>query len=293
MKQSSLFIFTVVFFAFFSLPLMGDDLFDLDSGMGPADPTAEAAPASEAAPAEAASEAEPVKQADEAPKTANLEIGEAAADSEAEKELRDLNIEKKKQIKVVQRKDFTKDKRFELGIDLGVVSGDWEDLLAVGARFAYHFNEYLALQARFLYGAVSWENETLKQADEADAYVAKSNMMLTTGLSVVFTPFYGKLSVFGNIIPKYDVDVSAGAYYYRTIAEDKNKSVDRMENNNGAFQIGLAPRIFLGKSASLSLNFDWFIMKDKRPKQEGGSSAYLKSDFLFTINASMFLPFAK
>lgn len=287
MKHINVFALTMAFLALFSFQVLADDLFDLDSGASaPEEAAAEDENGGEAAPAEGAAAAE-------APKTAKLEVGEAAADSEGEKELRDLNVEKKKQIKVVQKKDFTKDKRFELGIDVGFVCGDWEDLFAVGIRAAYHFNEYIALQARFLYGAVSWENETLKQASEADAYVAKSNMMLTAGASVMFTPFYGKISIFGDIIPKYDLNVSIGGYYYRTIAQDKNKSVKKMENNDGAFQIGFAPRIFLGKNASLSLNFDWFIMKDKRPKQEGGSSAYLKSDFMFTINASMFLPFAK
>ena len=288
MKHSKLVALTLAFFAFVSFQVFADDLFDLDGGAaGPEDPTA-----AEAAPAEdgEANAAEAPQNAD-APKTAQLDAGAASADSESEKELRDLNVEKKKQIKVVQKKDFTKDKRFELGIDIGFACGDWEDLLAVGIRMAYHFNEYIALQARFLYGAVSWENETLKQAKEADAYVAKSNLMLTGGASAVFTPFYGKLSVFGDIIPKYDLNASVGVYYYRTVAE--GEGVKKMNNNNVAFQVGFAPRIFLGKNASLSLNFDWFIMKDKRPKQEGGSSAYLKSDFLFTINASMFLPFAK
>ena len=286
MKHSKLVALTLAFFAFVSFQVFADDLFDLDGGSaGPEDSSAAEAPAEDG---EAAAEA---PQNADAPKTAQLDVNASAADSESEQELRDLNVEKKKQIKVVQKKDFTKDGRFELGIDIGFACGDWEDLLAVGIRAAYHFNEYIALQARFLYGAVSWENETLKQAKEADAYVAKSNLMLMGGASAVFTPFYGKLSVFGDIIPKYDLNASVGVYYYRTVAE--GEGVKKMNNNNVAFQVGFAPRIFLGKNASLSLNFDWFIMKDKRPKQEGGSSAYLKSDFLFTINASMFLPFAK
>ena len=284
MKHSKLVAFTLAFFAIFSFQVFADDLFDLDSGStGPEDPTASEAPAENAD--------APVTDAapSDAPKTAKLDTN-AAMDSESEAELRDLNIEKKKQIKVVQKKDFMKDGRFELGIDVGFACGDWEDLLAVGIRAAYHFNDYIALQARFLYGAVSWDNETLKQAKEADAYVAKSNLMLTAGASAVFTPFYGKLSVFGDFIPKYDLNASIGVYYYRTVAD--GEGVDKMNNNDVAFQVGFAPRIFLAKSATLSLNFDWFIMKDKRPKQEGGSQSYLKSDFLFTINASMFLPFA-
>jgi len=288
MKHSKLVALTLAFFAFVSFQVFADDLFDLDGGAtGPEDPTA----AAEAAPAEEAGDPAAEAPKTDAPKTAQLDVNASAADTESEQELRDLNIEKKKQIKVVQKKDFMKDKRFELGIDIGFACGDWEDLLAVGIRAAYHFNEYIALQVRFLYGAVSWENETLKQAKEADAYVAKSNLMLTAGASAVFTPLYGKLSVFGDFIPKYDLNASVGVYYYRTVAD--GEGVDKMNNNDIAFQVGFAPRIFLGKNASLSLNFDWFIMKDKRPKQEGGSTAYLKSDFLFTINASMFLPFAK
>jgi outer membrane beta-barrel protein len=263
---------------------MGDDLFDLE-GSGPAAPeeaTADEAPPAEDAPAEVAPEA---KKA--APKTAELEVGEAAADSEKEKELRDLNIEKKKKIKVVQKKDFFKDGRFEMGIDVGLVSGDWEGVLVVGARMAYHINEYIAIQGRFLYGAVSWENETLKQAKEVDAYVAKSNIVMAGGLSVMFTPFYGKLSLFGDMIPKYDINVSAGGFYYQTKAEGSKT----ITNHKGAFQIGFAPRFFLGKNASISLNCDWFILKDKRPREDKTESAYLKSDFMFTVNASMFLPF--
>ena len=286
MKHSKLVAFTLAFFAIFSFQVFADDLFDLDSSStGPEEPAAADAPAEDGVKNDAEAPADA-----NAPKTAQLDVNASAADSEAEAELRDLNIEKKKQIKVVQKKEFMKAKRFELGIDVGFACSDWEDLLAVGIRAAYHFNEYIALQARFLYGAVSWENETLKQAKEADAYVAKSNMMLMGGASAVFTPFYGKLSVFGDFIPKYDINASVGVYYYRTVAD--GEGVKTMKNNNVAFQVGFAPRIFLGKNASLSLNFDWFIMKDKRPKEAGGSSSYLKSDFLFAINASMFLPFA-
>jgi outer membrane beta-barrel protein len=292
MRHSRLSFITVILIVLFSFTVFSDDLFDLDSGFGSTDDETEEAPASSIFDAEPAAPAEK-EAAKEAPKTAQLEVGAAAADTEGEKELRDLSVERKKKIKVVQRKEFYKDGRFEIGVDVGMISGDWENVLVVGARMAYHFNEYLALQGRFLYGAVSWENETLKQADEADAYVAKSNMTMSGGLSLVFTPFYGKLSIFGDIIPKYDINVSAGGYFYQTKAEDKNQSVKALTNNNGAFQIGFAPRIFLGKNASLSVNSDWFIMKDTRPKQEGGDAAYLKSDFMITLNVSMLLPFAK
>lgn len=284
MKHSRLSIFTIVFIVCISFPAMGDDLFDLEGGgpEAPGEATADEAPPAEDATAKAAPEAKK-----DAPKTAQLEVGEAAADQEKEKELRDLNIEKKKQIKVVQKKDFFKDGRFEMGIDVGLVSGDWEGVFVVGARMAYHINEYIAVQGRFLYGAVSWENETLKQANEVDAYVAKSNLVMAGGLSVMFTPFYGKLSLFGDMIPKYDINITAGGFYYQTEAEGSKT----ITNHNGAFQVGFAPRFFLGKNASISLNCDWFIMKDKRPKEDKTESVYLKSDFMFTINASMFLPF--
>ncbi|MGI6393892.1 MAG: hypothetical protein ACOX2F_04055 [bacterium] len=285
MKHSRLSIFTIAILVFTSFSLFGDDLFDLDGGSGFDEP------AEEAQSEEKAEEPTQDVEATEAPQTAQLEIGTAAADSEAEKELRDLNVEKKKKIKVVQKKDFHKDGRFEMGVDFGLINGDWEDVLVVGARLAYHINEYIAIQGRFLYGAVSWENETIKQAHEADAYVAKSNMVMAGGLAAVFTPFYGKLSIFGDMIPKYDINVSAGGFYYQTKAGDKNARIQT--NHNFAFQLGLAPRIFLGKNASLSLNCDWFLMKDERPKLYGGSSSYLKTDFMFTVNASMFLPFAK
>ncbi len=287
MRHSRLSFISVVLVVLISFPVWGDDLFDLDSGFGFEDEEeAEASSIFDAEP-----EAKPKEEAKAAPQTARLEIGEAAADVEGEKELRDLSIERRRRIKVVQRKEFHKAGRFEIGVDVGMIGGDWENVLVAGARMAYHLNEHLALQGRFLYGAVSWENETLKQADEADAYVAKSNMTLAGGLSLVFTPFYGKLSFFGNFIPKYDINVSAGGFFYQTRAEDKHQSVDAITNNNGAFQIGFAPRFFIGKNASLSVNCDWFIMKDTRPRQEGGESSYLKSDFMVTLNASMFLPF--
>ncbi len=288
MRHSRLSFITVILIVLFSFTVFGDDLFDLDSGFGFSDEEEDTPSSSifdtEPAPA-------PKDEAKAAPRTAQLQIGEAAADTEAEAELRDLSVERKSRIKVVQRKEFHKDGRFEIGIDAGMISGDWEGVLVVGARMAYHFNEYLALQGRFLYGAVSWENETLKQADEADAYVAKSNMTMAGGLSLVFSPIYGKVSLFGDIIPKYDINISAGGYFYQTKAEDKNQSVRPLTNNNGAFQIGFAPRIFLGKNASLSVCSDWFIMKDTRPRQEGGNTKYLKSDFMVTLNLSMLLPF--
>ncbi len=274
----------------FSFVLSADDLFDLDSNGGGVSPSESSDSATKD---ESKDSVAPEKATTPvATKTASVDMKKAVADKEAEKKLRQLTIKEKDRIKVVQEKEFVKDGRFELGFDLGYISGDWDNVMTVGARAAFHFNEYLALRGRFLYGVVPMAKDTRNQVEDTkdglNSSVSSSTMTLTGGASVVFSPIYGKISIFGNIIPKYDLNVSLGAFYYKTNLEYNKKSED---SNNIAIKPGFEAKIFLNKNFTLNLSCDWFMMKDSRFSHAGGKTSYLKTDFMFSTSISMFLPF--
>jgi len=274
----------------FSFVLSADDLFDLDSNGGASSP----ADSSDAVASDSAKDSVVAekKATPKIAKTASVDMKKAVADKEAEKKLRQLTIKEKDKIKVVQEKEFTKDGRFELGFDLGYISGDWDNVMTVGARASFHFNEYLALRGRFLYGVVPMAKDTRNQVEDTkdglNSSVSSSTMTLTGGASVVFSPIYGKVSVFGNMIPKYDLNISLGAFFYQTNLEYNKKSET---SKNIAIKPGVEAKVFLNKNFTLNLGFDWFMMKDNRFSHAGGKTSYLKTDFMFSASVSMFLPF--
>ncbi len=288
MKHNTVCVIVLLFVIFGIGGLNAGDLFELDGAA-----TTEEQPKDGAAPADGAApvpgEEQKAPEQANAPQTANLSITEAAADPKAEKELRQLTVEKKQKIKVVEKKEYYKDGRFELGVGFGLISGDWHNVLVPSVQFSYNINEMFAVQGRFIYGAVAIKRETMKQVDEVNANVATSNLSLAGGANFVFTPLYGKMSFFGNWIPKYDLSFNLGGFFYQVNAEKDNV---KTTGNNFAVDLGFFGRIFFTNNFFASLNCDWFMMQDKRKNKVGGEVAYLKTDFLFTVNVGMFLPFA-
>lgn len=297
MKQRRLTTLTFLFFILFSFSVFAGDLFELEGGGDDAGATKEPAAGVDGKAKEGDAAQQGVPQAekkDATPETAKLAVSDVAADPQMEKQMRGLNVEKKKKIKVVQKKDFFKDGRFEMGLGVGVINGDWDNVYVGGLNVAYHINEYFAVQGKFLYGFATTERDSrvqVEDANELNSHVSSSTMKMAGGASVVFSPLYGKLSVFGNWIPKYDVNVNLGGYFYQVSLDN---GTQKENGNNFAVDAGFAGRIFLTNNFTLSLNLDWFMMQDKRLKLEGtGKKAYLKTDMLFTVNFGMFLPFDK
>jgi len=256
MKQMRMVILTVFFAMVISFNLSAADLFDLEGGAAD-DPTKAETPA------EASTEtpSEPGKDAavPEA-QTANLAVSQAVADPAAEKEMRELSIEKQKKVKVVQKREFYKEGRFEMSVGVGFIVGDWDDSMTVGTRLAYNINDLFAIQGQFFYAAIDWARETRKQVDELNAEISSSNAVMAGGLSVVFTPFYGKLSLFGDFIPKYDINVSLGGNYYQVLLEKGTKT---KTGHNFAVNAGFGARFFITNNFFFLFNFDWFLMQDE------------------------------
>ncbi len=281
MRERRLAIFVWVLAFLFSMSLNAGDLFDLEGG-------------SEEEKEETKEEVkdegdEEQKKESTAPKTASLSEKDVKVDPKKEEKMRSLNINEKKKIKVVQKKYVEKDGRFEIGAGVGFINGDWDNVIAGSAHVTYHITEHFALKGRFLYGAVATERETREQVEEVDAAISSSNMKLAGGLSVLMTPFYGKLSLFGNYTPKFDVNVALGGYYYQVEQEMGKETEDK---GNFAVNAGLGFKLFLTKNFAVDFLCDWFAMQDERKKSGGEAKrSYLKTDLLFTVNFSMLLPF--
>lgn len=296
MKQMRLAVLTVLFACAFSFNLTAADLFDLEGGAAPEGAPAEGAPADGTSPADGGASAEgvPGDTGPAAPEaqTANLAVSQAAADPKLEKEMRELSVDKKKKIKVVQKREFYKEGRAELAVGVGFIVGDWDDSMTVGAQVAYNINDLFAIQGHFFYAPINWERETRKQVNELNAEVSSSNVVMAGGLSVIFTPFYGKLSLLGNFIPKYDLNVSLGGNYYQVLLQ---KGSREETGHRFAVNAGFGARFFITNNFFLSLNLDWYLMGDERFKlgaTTNAKSSYLKTDTLFSVNFGMFLPFA-
>lgn len=285
MKKRIFSVLALVLVLFFAAELVAaDDLFDLNSTSSGSDTTADTEEV-------ASTETKAVKE-DVAPQTADLSVKDAMADKKGEKELRELQIIKDDKIKVVQKKDFSKDGRFELGVGVGAAFNDWNNIFTVGLNFGYHFNEYLGLHVRGLYGAAVIDKsfkENVEGVNGDAALISTSNLKYAGGLAFEFSPIYGKMSLFGNAIAKYDLSVLAGASYYVVETEHLEESET---NGNISADLGVAGKLFLGSNFAVNCNLDWHMMSDDRFKIEGsGKENYVKTDFVFLLGASMFFPF--
>ncbi len=188
MKERKIAVLVWVFVVLFSFSLNAADLFDLEGGTeegGKAGTeNAEKGGADAAAPAGEVKDGE--KKDENAPKAATVNAAQVATNPEAEKEMSALVVEEKDKLKVVQKREFTKDGRFEIGIGGGMISGDWDNIVAGKAHIAYHLTENFALKGQFVYGAVSMDRDTRKQVEtEFSSNVSSSKMKMAGGLDVV------------------------------------------------------------------------------------------------------------
>lgn len=154
------------------------------------------------------------------------------------------------ELRVVRNRTYTKAGKIEVGGFLGITNTNpFLSVKNLGLSLGYNFTEYLGFEIDYWHYSVSassaattFENET---AAEGTPHVADSNDPKDfVGGELLYSPIYGKLSLFGRAIIYYDLHLLGGAGETFTEAGTYLTPV-----------AGIGQQIWLTKQLSLRLDF--------------------------------------
>lgn len=117
---------------------------------------------------------------------------------------------KRRLIKTLQRKNFLKIGRFEVGPHLGFVTNDpFINRYLIGANAGYHITEVfgLELQGTFSpdFGTGDWKPITEQLVEENRVSPDISKIIWFMSMNAQFSPIYGKIAVVGRKIINFDM----------------------------------------------------------------------------------------
>lgn len=189
---------------------------------------------------------------------------ETAPSSDAEKVNVDIIKEKywakgeESELGVVQNRQYSKSKKFQLGLFGGFVTSDpFLSTKALGLSLAYHLSEYVGV------GLVYWKDfvsasTALQTFEESRGATANTNKpRYTIGAEALFSMIYGKLSLLGKAIIYYDLHLTAGGGITNT--------------ESGTYvspHIGIGQRFYLTEKWSLRLDYRMLYYNEKILEKE-------------------------
>lgn len=186
--------------------------------------------------------------------------------------------------------------RFEVTPQVGFTYlQDFKHAFLVGVRAEYHALEWLSFGVFFDYAAVSWHTgltqeieSTLPSSLNTNTLVdpspskqvmtdALDTLQFKTGVYVAYTPWFGKLSLFGKIFAKFDLHILAGMGFvmlkkgkFRTsnfddTCADTTRLCFKRNKDNGGFKygplVGFGLRFWALKWIAVSFTFHSIFIK--------------------------------
>jgi len=137
---------------------------------------------------------------------------------------------KKREVKVVQRRSFTKDGKIDVTLSGGVVPND--DFLVyylTGLQVGYHFAESFSVEGSFYkaFNQPSGLGDYLKESDIGlkDAQI-REFIQFFYNVSVLWSPIYGKISVLGQKLAHFGLYTGLGIGMMHTEGYDSPLNPD-------------------------------------------------------------------
>lgn len=176
----------------------------------------DAAPA-EAAPGAAAAQNEP-PAGDTQPDTAAEDDSATEAEKALEKDLA-LFWGTRRQIKVVQKRLYEKDGRFEAALFGGIIpNDDFIVYFPTGVRAGYHFSEAFSVEGSFAYAFDSDTDLSKFLVDEIGLKRAdiQEVIQMYYNVDILWAPIYGKISLLGAKLAHFETFVGVGFGAFHT-----------------------------------------------------------------------------
>lgn len=207
-------------------------------------------------------------------------------EAQADADLREL--EKFKDIAVIQKKFLDKTERFELyGSGVMALNSQFHNFLGINAVASYHFNERWGLELQGLFTTSIeksiTENLNKKQKIETKSIVVPKSYY---GLNLRWSPIYGKMSLREQTINPFEM--------YFTLGLGLSKIEDGQ--NVGTLHLGLGQVYPLSKNTSFRWGFGYnFFQANARGDLKGSVKGKEVNTSFFYLNAgiSVFLPFSE
>lgn len=193
------------------------------------------------------------------------------------------------EISVIQKRFLPKTERFQFYIGLATIANDpWFFGVGLGGRFGYSFRENMSLELNYTFLGNS-EKDAVKDLKKENSVNTDSIVSAKSylGLDFVWSPIYGKLSLFNKRIVPFDMYFSGGV--------GQTGLTNARTTSATSFHAGTGQIFAMSKSVGLrwDLSFSFF---QAQPNSTGTGAAPAASQFnnlLLTIGASFFFPEAK
>jgi outer membrane beta-barrel protein len=195
--------------------------------------------------------------------------GDVATEEEAGQP--DVQLPLQKRAKVVQKKLYPKEGKWEINLFFGVNPADSFTLgIVEGLRLSYHIHEYFGVQVVGGYMQSFDRNATSLLTDDSSNggleidpdFIKNAELQWMAGADFVFYPVYGKFSLMSDLIAHYDAGIYVGAAAVGLANGDIGPAPD----------LGVFGNIYINKWLSVRADFMYYalIATDKRQDPAAG-----------------------
>ncbi|MGB0639482.1 MAG: outer membrane beta-barrel domain-containing protein [Myxococcota bacterium] len=206
---------------------------------------------------------------------------------------------KKRVIKTLQRKNFTKLKRWEVSPHVAFVANDpFLKRKIIGSGINYNITEIFAIEANFDFspdlGESDWKPLTKQLITENHVSPDISKLTYFGSATFLFSPIYGKIAVMGRKIINFDI--FAGFGMGMTHTSDDLQALDTEESDDRAVvtQNQNHPTTNFGGGARVIFNESWALRLEARSlvyiEAVNATTLEMKNNLLLQASASFFFP---
>jgi len=192
---------------------------------------------------------------------------------------------------VVERKDFLRQGRIEIGPAVALtLNNPFLQHTGLGLMFDYHLTEALAIGVRGLY---FFDNNTdvIRETVRLQSVPLLNRYDWVASLTIHYIPFYGKFAFFGRTVMHFDAYVGAGiGAISTTVLVAPTFVVPGKTDYGPTVDVAIGARLYMTKFLALYCEVrDYFLLID--PEDRGGMQGrYFAGNMLFGFGASIFLP---
>lgn len=194
------------------------------------------------------------------------------------------------EVSVIQRRFLPKTQRFQMYMGLAAIANDpWFWGIGGGGRFGYSFTESWAVEFNFNFLSNS-EKDAVRDLRTNNATNTNSIISAQSylGLDAVWSPIYGKMSLFNRRIVPFDMYFSFGV--------GQTGITNATTSSATSFHVGGGQIFAMSKSIGFRWDLSWNFF-NATPNTVAGSStqagATQFNNLLLTLGASFFFPEAK
>jgi len=224
-----------------------------------------------------------------APKQQPAPTGSSATSQAEPQTLSDLGrLAPFSEVTVLQRRFQPKTERFQAGFGLGGIMNDpWFSGLGGSLRFGYHFTESWAIEGVGTFLSSS-ERDAAKDLFNNNK-VSTSSIVATKGyygLDLVWTPIYGKMSLFNKRIIPFDMYFAGGI--------GQSEVDGATAKNLMTMHLGTGQIFATSKNWGFRWDFSWNTYSANQKSLTTGKETTTQfNNLILTLGASFFFPEVK